>query len=155
LYNSLPIPTDETPLAEIIEWKESHRDLLMDLWLHIHKCAESALKSVDPASELFHQKIEIQKIIKKILSSRSKWRRWKLGSTSLQYSIPSGLVGASIGKNIADLFAFELDLGISIGLVAGLTIAFRWAPKMPIDDEQSRPFAYITRANRDFRSLEL
>lgn len=57
LYQSLPVPSPDIPLAEILEFKQKRRAELLALRSHLDVLTEEIMTAADSASEL-HKKIE-------------------------------------------------------------------------------------------------
>lgn len=157
LINCVPIPTVETPLETILEFRERRKDELMSFRNAIDLFYENVLASLD--SERTRQRIidEIQKncsdLIKVMNESKIKMILQNLKSEANISDIFKGLVnGFRTGLISNAVFDLPALASFTIGtIVSGVQIKIDdlFQPrKIP---EKLKPYAYLYYANKEIR----
>lgn len=146
LYECLPLPSRDVPLADILEFKEKRRDELQALRQHLERVYQSILAAPDRAraeeNELAaldqalaaHIKTIQEAPFKKVLGSLEA----SLDVPALANSLVSGVTAFMAGLPLSSaLLAGAGSLGVSLGL------------GRPNAGRSGSPFEYVTSAHKE------
>lgn len=118
LLHALPIPGENVPIQDILEFKAKNSDLLKRLMYHMD---EIYLKLIEDGPDVIIRNnglvAEFEDRVKEVLSEMKKSAiRRALSSIAVQYKLPLTLAGGGVGDVIADV---PLELGAVVGALAG------------------------------------
>lgn len=135
LNRAIPIPAKDTPLAEILEFKEKRKDQLLILRAHLASIEKEICGSEEPSQALNDKVNEIDRACLELLKVSNEWR-FPVVLSDLKVSVnldPMNILkgagaGWSLGKELGDTGAF---VGAAFGGMSSLisakydSIAFR------------------------------
>jgi hypothetical protein len=153
LYNCIPVPDQDVPLAEILEFKEKRSNELLAFRHHLERVSQQVAKAADHARSLKTETEALDKAIADQLKVAKECKfKLKLGSLGGKFNVTSGL--------IAGLSAFKSGLSITESVLAGAAVSL--VPKVELEisgglraaKASGTPYQYIISYHSElFRSL--
>ncbi|WP_338580046.1 DUF6236 family protein [Pseudomonas sp. ML2-2023-6] len=141
LTRAVPIPTVDTPLQEILEFKQRRKDELLSFRLHIESLAEKVSASDEPSAELEKQVSEVEKACSDLVAVGKDFQFPMHVSTfktslNLKPSLVGEVVGAwqggaTYGLEIATLAAGFAGLRSAVRIETDLGLRSIKAPVSP------------------------
>lgn len=151
LYDMLPVPDQNTPLAEILEFKARRNDELIAFRCYLDEINEEIISSKDipraKNTRLARLEMSLKDIDKTINESGIK--RVTTNLKHVIHSDFSGIIGAGLGAaGIASLIQMSpLIAGVAgVGLVVGVKSIIMPSSQCPTD------FNYIKSVRKNFRN---
>lgn len=151
LYGMLPIPSTDTPLNDILEFKEKQRDELLAFRVYLDEIYQQIISSADipraKNTELAKLEIavkDLDKLLKENLIKRT------VGNIRNTINIDfSGIVGAGLGgAGVSSIIGMSPLIAGMAG--AGLVIGFK-SMVMPNKQTCSAQFNYIKSVRKNFK----
>ncbi len=145
LYNALPSATKDTPLEDILRFKEKRQSELLALRIEMVRLYQEISSSGDPARAMLACKTRVDAAISdwnQVFSETFVKRL--MASCKIEYMLASSFAGVAVGMTAATYFDLPLTTG---GLVGGFVSGIKFSPgslkrAQKIKDD-SKPFAYL------------
>jgi hypothetical protein len=154
LFNLLPIPVQETPLAEILEFKERRKDELIHLRIELEGMYQRIASSVDPAAAIATESDRLGEAIGGIFEvTKESGLRFRFGGIEARIKWEFDL------ERIAATTAGGAMLGGQIGaIIGGATglmpkIEFSSAAALERSPQRKTPYEYVALAHRELRAV--
>lgn len=151
LYNALPVPINDVPLNEILEFKLKHRDELLALRVSLDEMHEAVISSQDIKRATNTQLTKLEQSLKVVDQVLGEYGIGKM-MTSLR-----GYIAGKYG-NILTATSFASLVGPFIGIdpvtagVLGAAIAFAIKPILsPHAPQGTHPLVYINSIRKSFK----
>lgn len=151
LHKAIPIPTQDVPLAEILEFKERRKDELLSLRVHLESLGQELKKSENLTDDMQKAISKIDSACSDLLSVGKEWR-WPVHISNLKSSftisvkvLPYIWGGWYFGKQFG-LSAAAVSAGI-VGIAGVIEIKGDFgfcSPRLP-----SNPFRYAYLAHKE------
>lgn len=150
LYDMLPVPSADTPLADILEFKEKRQDELTAFRCHMDEVNENILSSRDVPRARNAQMARVELALKDIDKTLSESGLKRI-TTHLKNVINadfSGIAGAGLGS--AGISAF-IGMSPLIAGVAGAGLVFGVKSLMMPSNQCPTDLSYINSIRKNFR----
>lgn len=152
LIKAVPIPTRDTPLAEILEFKERRRDELIAFRQHMEGLAKNVYESADQSAELAKHISDIQKACSDLTAVGKEFQfPMHVADFKASLNLKRSLVGEVVGA-----WQWGSTYGLEIATVAAAIAGVRSAVRLegkpalrPIKAPAS-PYKYAYHINREF-----
>ena len=152
LIRAVPIPTMDTPLAEILEFKERRRDELLAFRQHMEALARNVYESADQSAELITHISEIQKVCSDLTTVGKEFQfPMHVADFKAALNLKPTLVGEVTGA-----WQWGSTYGLEIATVAAAVAGVRSAVKLegrpalrPIKVPAS-PYKYAYHISKEF-----
>lgn len=152
LLRAIPVPTEDVPLAEILEFKNKRHDELLNLRAELDNFSQRIIDSESKDTELQSARESIQKSCADLLATSKEANfpiriaDWKMNfELDAVKVIDWAIKGGAIGK--------QFEMPILGGLIGGaistfkLTKGFKWQPVAP----RSSPYQYVYSFHEELR----
>lgn len=151
LLRAIPIPTQETPLAEILEFKQRRSDELIAFRHHMESLTKNVHESADQSAELDLHIKEIQKVCSDLAAVGKEFQfPMQISDFSASVNFKPSLV-----RDVLGAWEGGSEFGLEIATIAAAAAGIRSAVKInrgpsfrPIKVPAS-PFKYAYYANRE------
>jgi hypothetical protein len=143
LINALPCPPDNTPIFEILEFKEKHRHRIQLLQYEIEEYTDEIVNSLRPARAEDKRMGEIKKILMDIQKTVDKsWAENLIPSFQLGISLSDSteLFKALSSAYLAYKISGEIGNGEVIPIIAAIGTGIAFAPKKENFIHSTKPF---------------
>ena len=125
LYRAIPVPNNDVPLAEVLEFKLRRRDEIKRLRAEIDLYASSVLAAADPYAVLRDKAADIERACADLLRVSHEWK-YPVRLTDLKASIefkPGDVIMKAIEVGALGHFAFNMGaVGALLGGILGATV---------------------------------
>lgn len=152
LYESIPVPSAEVSLGDILEFKEKRQDELLEFRHLMDEFYLSILNSADIPRAKTKAIEEIQRsiVVLNRIMSESKFKRF-LSTVKVELNLSDALRDmflGSVGAKVA--FGLSPEIGAAIGLAtAAIKVGFEIAPNMENVPANLKDYAYLFYAGRE------
>ncbi|MDM5197872.1 DUF6236 family protein [Fictibacillus enclensis] len=150
LYNSLPIPSPEVSLEEIIHFKEKRKDELMEFRFLMDHFYQDLIKSVDSerAMETYLQKIErninaIDRTMKESVKKRL------LGNLKVRFDVGEMIKNSILGAASAPTLTIPVAAGAILGAASSIRLNTEMLIKPKGIPTELKDYAYLFYVNED------
>ena len=148
LLRAVPIPKKETPLADILDFKEKRKDELLNFRIEIDTLYQNITRSVDVNHSIYSSKIRIEKACADLLAvANERSIVSRLGDMRMTYDFPIGytLLGASMGTLAEGIMGLPMAISSAVGGIAGAASGLKLSTTMGSVGMRSRsnPFSYV------------
>lgn len=155
LWNMLPVPTEDVPLAEILEFKAKRQDELVALWIHLDEMYQSIISSADLPRAKNAQLAKLEMDLKAIDRTLAESGVRKT-VTSLRGFIATesmNIFGGGTGMiAVADAGIIEMSPLTAGVMGAGAGIAFGISKVLfPIAPKSVQPLTYVSSVKKEVR----
>lgn len=148
MYNVLPVPSSDTPLADILEYKEIRKDELQAFQIYMDEIYQKILSSADIPRAKTTEIIRLQRAIKDIDTTlkENKIRRVSRDIKSIINADFSGILGAGLGAaGLSSMISLPpLLLGLS---AAGIVVSYKYTTK-PNSTKCPSGISYLNKVGR-------
>lgn len=126
LYRAIPVPNNDVPIAEVLEFKQRRRDEIKRLRAEIELYASTVHAANDPHVVLRAKAAEIERACADLLRVSHEWK-YPVRLTDLKASIefkPGDVILKAIEMGAVGHFAFDMGaVGALLGGILGVTLA--------------------------------
>jgi hypothetical protein len=143
LYDCIPVPDQDVPLEEILNFKEKRRSELVALRHHLDQLYQRIAGANETELSLKTETESLDAAITDELKvARESRLKWKLGSLEAKFNVTNGLV--------VGLAASQLGLSVTAALLSGLGAAavpkveFGLSAGLKDKKASGTPFEYVT-----------
>ncbi len=153
LINALPCPPNDTPIFEILEFKERHGNKIQNLQYEIEDYTADIIKSINPARSEDRKLKEINKIIKDIQDlSHQSWIENIIPSFQLGISLSDSkeLISALLSAYAAYQATSAIGLGDLIPTISAIGTGIAFTPRIKKTSYALKPFDSLYFMEKDF-----
>jgi len=154
LYNALPVPSLDVPLAEILEFKQKRTEELLVFRSHFEALAEEIQGSGDSVDALTKKLIEVDGACSNLLKVTREWQlpvKLTTLNASFNFDIGKGISRAAAAwKGTKELGLSETTSTVS-AVVAGIQSQFTMKPDISLQPikKSTSPYRYVYLVERD------
>lgn len=151
LYRAIPVPNNDVPIAEVLEFKLRRRDEIKRLRAEIDLYASSVHTAADPYAVLRNKAADIERACADLLRVGHEWK-YPVRLTDLKASIefkPGDVIMKAIEVGALGHFAFNMGaVGALLGGILGVTLSSGLKlsgtlQKSECLNPRSTPFQYV------------
>lgn len=151
LYDALPVPAYDTPLAEILDFKQRRRDQLGSFRSAMDELYEVIISSADVPHARTNAIDQIETSLRelhRVTSERFSSRF--LSSLKIELNVPALAVAAGGGATLCQQFSINPLVGAALGTIAtAIKFDLGLSSRLPVADSTAA-FAYVLSAQREF-----
>lgn len=153
LYGATPIPSEEVPLPEILNFRQKRRDELLSFRAHLDSLAQEISSSKDTQAELKRKLSELDKACSDLAKVCQEWQS-PVYLGDLKASLNFSLVKAIASAATAWAALGKIELGLTSQVIASTlaTVGSQFEIKKDIKfrsiKRDSSPFKYVYEAQK-------
>lgn len=153
LYGAIPIPSEEVPLPEILNFRQKRRDELLSFRAHLDSLAQEISSSKDTQAELKRKLSELDKACSDLAKVCQEWQS-PVYLGDLKASLNFSLVKAIASATTAWAALGKIELGLTTKVIASTlaTVGSQFEIKKDIKfrsiKRDSSPFKYVYEAQK-------
>lgn len=153
LYGAIPIPSEEVPLPEILQFRQKHRDELLSFRTHLDSLAQEISSSNDTQAELTRKLSELDRACSDLTKVCQEWQ-YPVYLGDLKASLNFSLVKALASAATSWAALGKMELGLTSQVIASTlaTVGSQFEIKKDIKfrsiKRDSSPFKYVYEAQK-------
>lgn len=157
LYNSLPIPGDNVPLVEILDFKERRRSELLMFRTHMDSMAAAITSADDSGEALIRALKELDEACANLILVTKEWRfPVKLANfkASVNFNFARSATAAAAAWKAAETLTLGKTEQAVAATIAGITSNFKISADLEFQQikRPTSPYKYLYQATQELKS---